>query len=538
MNTLLVGINSKYIHPNMAIRLLKANAKQPVAIKEWTIKDSITSMVDYILHEEVDLLGLSCYIWNTELIKSLLTALRQQAFQGQILLGGPEVSYDTEVYFTTYHVDFIIAGEGEQAFSSLLEALVHNTSLDGIPNLHTKDHRSSSMVISDLGSLASPFFDLDYQHQIMYLEASRGCPFHCSYCMASLDNQVRIFPLEQVQATIQFLLEQGARTFKFLDRTFNLNLARTKALFAFIIEHAPQDASFQFEITGELLNNELINFVNTLVPPHMFRFEIGIQSTNDDTNRLIGRRQNNTILFHNISLLQEAGIVDVHLDLIAGLPREDLASFRNTFDQVIGLNPLELQLGFLKLLKGTKLAQEAHLYSYEWSTVSPYEIITNDSLSLHDLAVIHTVENVCDKYYNASFMKTSIHYLLDHVQSPFDFFYQFGCYYEARYEWIGYNLDHLFSRLHEYVQSQTSIDANEVLFLMKQDYLKHFTIKPKIWWKRPAPLTYKAKIKKLLETELSYFSPDDVYRYGIVETHCNHGFLILYKPQDTRFITW
>lgn len=536
MNILLAAINAKYIHPNMAIRLLKANTSFPVDLKEWTIKDDVNKIAMAIMQYE--LIGISCYIWNIEMVKQILLILQEKHFKGIIVLGGPEVYYENEVYFADYGVDYIIINEGEEAFHQLIYALKNNTSTDDIPNLQTKAKRNRLAPIKNLDDLASPFFALDYPNQIMYIESSRGCPYKCSYCMASLEDRVRNFNIETVKKTLTFLFKQGAKTFKFLDRTFNLNPSRAKDLFAFIIKDAPENTSFQFEIVGDILTEDLITYLNQYSYQNLFRFEIGIQSTNEETNYLIGRKQNKETLFKNIRLLQKENIVALHLDLIAGLPNEDLLSFQKSFDEVLSLRPLELQLGFLKLLKGTSLYNEARKYQYKWKQQAPYELLENNVLKAKDLKIIHLVEEVCSKYYNSNFMKKTMTYLLDNTSSPFTFFYEFGKYYETHYSWLAYNHHDLFIRLFNYLKQEKMFALDYLLFLMKQDYLNHYSIKPKIWWPRHEKKEYRKRLAYLLETKLQHFQAQDVFRYGIVEEYQEQGFLILYKPQNKQIYLW
>ncbi len=537
MNNLLIGINAKYIHPNMAIRLLKANAFFPVEIKEWTIKDKPQIIANYLLANSYTLIGFSCYIWNIELIKEVLLLLKQNKFRGKIILGGPEVSYENEEFFDIYSVDYIIVDEGEIAFHLLLKAIYENSSLQDIPNLHTKNFKNSSVYIKNLDLLANPYFDLDFPNQIMYLETSRGCPFKCSYCMASLEARVRYFNLDIVKKNLAYLFSKGAKTFKFLDRTFNIDIARAKDLFTFIINNAPLCSSFQFEIVADLLTSDLINYLNENVPKGLFRFEIGIQSLNETTNLLVGRKQNKKTLLDNIKLIESKKIIDLHLDLIAGLPNENLNEFKKSFDEVINLRPLELQLGFLKLLKGTRIYLEASKYNYKWQKKAPFEIIENSVLKAYELEIIRIVENVCEKYYNSHFMDKTIHYLLDQEKSSFDFFYRFGTFYQSSYAWFGYNLHDLFIRLYEYLKNNNP-NHEYILFLMKQDYLAYFNIKPMIWWNRLSKNIYNKRVEILSKTKLSNFSLQEIFLYGHVEEYGENGILVLYKLLEKQTFVW
>lgn len=525
MKILLVGINAKYIHTNLAIRLLKVNCHYPVDIKEFTIKDNPEKILNTI--KEYDLVGFSCYIWNIEYIKALLKRIDTKI---KVLLGGPEVTYNPSYYLDNFHVDFVIKNEGEIAFNNLIHALENNLPIDKINNLVTKDFNNPSLEIFDLKVLKSPH-DLpnDYRNRITYIETSRGCPFKCSYCLASLEKHVRYFDIEQVKNDLLSLMEKGATVFKFLDRTFNLNPKHTMDLFTFIIENHYPNTSFQFEITGDILPSEIIDYLNKNAPKHLIRFEIGIQSTNENANKLVNRNQDLEKLFYNIIKIRDANVIDLHLDLIAGLPNEDLNSFAKTFNDVISLKPLELQLGFLKFLKGTKLFEDAHIYNYKFNDVAPYEIIESNFLSRDDLNKIRIVENVLEKYYNSHFIPKTIEYILNNVPSPFHFFLDFGNFYQDNYSWFNYNLDDLFLRLSNYLHNINFKDAFYLTFLLKYDYLNYFNVKPKIWWERLPRKDKNVILQKLHKSILSNYSLDDLYHYALVEKYDHQYLIAIYK---------
>lgn len=528
MKTLLIGMNAKYIHTNLAIRLLKTNCDYPVDIKEFTIKDDYQVIIDYVLRNHYELLGISCYIWNIEFVKELLKKIKIVNSSLLIVLGGPEVTYNAHYYIDNYLVDFVICNEGEVAFNALLKALINKLPLDNISNLVTKTYQNEIKEV-DIKNLKSPhYLDNDFSNRIIYIETSRGCPYHCSYCMASLEKKVRFFDLENVKKDILYLMEKGAKTFKFLDRTFNTDLKRALDLFSFIIEKHYPNTSFQFEITGDLLSSEIIDYLNNQAPHNLFRFEIGIQSTNPLTNKLVYRHQNQEKLFNNIRKIQTGKIIDLHLDLIAGLPKEDITSFAKTFNDVLSLRPLELQLGFLKLLKGTKLYDEAPLYQYKFLDKAPYEIIENDSLSRSDIKALESVENVLEKYYNSSFMVKTINYILDYESSAFNFFLSFGKAYEEKYSWLNYNLDDLFVRLYDYLQSLNYPNLDYILFLMKFDYLSHFKVRPKIWWPK-----LDKKIKNEIIKKINY--PQEIlYKYSLIEIYQNQYLIAIYKDNNLQ----
>ena len=345
MKTLLLGINSKYIHPNMAIRLLKANCEYEVDIKEFNIKNTVEEITEYIVSNQYEAVGFSCYIWNIELVKKILFQLKKHNIT--IILGGPEVSYDASYYLENELCDYVIKNEGEETFNLLMKYFHKEINLEDIPNLYHKDGFTFDKLVDISKSKMAYHLLNDLSNQIIYIETSRGCPYRCGYCMASLDNKLRFFDIEEIKNQILILINNGGRIFKFLDRTFNANKKNFLSLIDFIIKHHKPNNSFQFEITGDLLDDDIIIYINQKAPKNLFRFEIGIQSTNIKANKAVYRIQNNKKLFHNIKLIQNAGIIDLHLDLIAGLPYEDYPSFVNTFNEVLSLRPKELQLGLL-----------------------------------------------------------------------------------------------------------------------------------------------------------------------------------------------
>ncbi len=508
MNVLLVGINSKFIHPNVAIRLLKKNSKNNVSLKEYTIKDDVEEIINYINSSDAEIVGLSVYIWNVNIIRSILPKLKKK-----ILLGGPEVSFDNNEYFE--HVDYILRGESEKSFDILLDNL---DNLEVVPGLSYK----KDLVIHN--KMIEPTLDIEFandidfsKHQIQYIETSRGCPYKCSYCLASLEEKVRYFPTEQIINNINGLIKGGAKTFKFLDRTFNLNISKSVEVINYIIEHHRPGNSFQFEITGDILDERIMNAIHK-APVGLFRFEIGIQSTNDKTNEAVDRKQDTEKLFSVIDEIQTAGIVDLHVDLIAGLPYEDLNSFKKTFNDTFSLGVKELQLGFLKLLKGTKLRFQADKWGYEYGD-APYELIKSDFLSESDISKIHTVEEVLEKYWNSGYLTESLKIIMD---DPFDFFLEYGEYYESKYSWFNYQLSDLFKRLYDYVDK-----GHEQIII---DYLNYHKVKPKRWW-TPLDKSVKNNVLRLFYEEDKTYTLQELYKYSVVEKVDNY-IIKVYKPEN------
>lgn len=528
MKTLLIGINAKYIHPNLAIRLLKKNTQYETDIIEFTIKDSINSIIDYIFSKHYDTIAFSCYIWNIEYIKQIMNSTKDKGLT--VILGGPEVSYNAEYYIKNGLAQYVIKNEGEEAFDLLLSYLDHKTEISQIPNLYHKNgYTFDKLVDLSKSKMAYDLFD-DVENKIMYIETSRGCPYHCGYCMASLDNKVRFFDIEEIKKQILILIERNARVFKFLDRTFNANKKNFISLIDFIILNHKPNTSFQFEITGDLLSTDIIDYINSKAPKNLFRFEIGIQSTNIKTNLSVGRIQDNEKLFHNIHRIQDAQVIDLHLDLIAGLPYEDYASFENTFNEVVSLRPKELQLGFLKLLYGTSLMNNAKEYNYVWSKTAPYEIIENEYMSKDDIAKIHIAEDAFESYYNAGYMPNTMSFILDHEKSPFAFFENLG-----RLDFKRKGLEHLFSTINTFVKTKPYY--NEIHRLLILDYLSYFSVKPMVWWEEDLDKKTKNEIKRmLLEQRLVDIPLLDLYKYCMLIELKDIYILAEYKKDEKRIL--
>lgn len=495
MKTLLTTLNAKYIHTNLAIRHLAAYAGEQfdITIKEFTIKDPTLSIVSDIYQNKPDILGFSCYIWNIEETIKVIRLYKTIAPDTTIILGGPEVSYDTDQWVKDYpEIDYIIVGEGEEAFKQFLEYKAgirefKNVSgiayhLDGSYKLHMLPPKL------DLRLSPSPYrFEQDkeaFSKRITYIETSRGCPFSCQFCLSSIEVGVRYFSREHVKEDIRYLMNHGARVIKFVDRTFNISRSYAMEMFEFLItEHRP-GVVFQFEITADIMRPEVIDYLNEHAPAGLFRFEIGVQSTNDLTNDLVKRRQNFEKLKRTVTMVKDGGKIDQHLDLIAGLPEEDYSSFKRTFNDVFAMRPEELQLGFLKLLRGTGLRIDADKYGYQFVDQAPYEIVGNSVLSFEDIVRIKQVEDILEKYWNSQKFLSTVEYLVTDVfETPFDFFQDYGTYWDA-HNWsrIGHQFDDLFIRLQDFLISKGKL-TDVALSYMKLDYLSHQKFIPRhVWW--------------------------------------------------------
>ena len=496
MNIILATLNAKYIHTNIAIRYLKAAARPEFdpQLAEYTIKDPAFNIVSDLFQKEPDVIGFSCYIWNIEETIKVVKMLKTVLPNTKIVLGGPEVSYDSNDWLRKVpEIDFIIMGEGEVSFKELMHYFNGDMPLAEVRGIcyledgKFKIHAQPPKI--DLRDLPSPFrFEEDLPHlskRIQYIETSRGCPFSCQFCLSSIEVGVRYFNREKIKEDIRYLMDNGAKTIKFVDRTFNISRSYAMEMFQFLIDEHKPGVVFQFEITADIMRPEVIQFLNDHAPKGLFRFEIGVQSTNDLTNDLVKRRQNFEKLTRTVTMVKEGGKIDQHLDLIAGLPEEDYNSFRKTFNDVFAMRPEELQLGFLKLLRGTGLRVEAEKYGYTYVDAAPYEIFSNNVLPFDDIVRIKHAEDVLEKYWNAHRMDYTIEYLVEHVfDSPFDFFQAFGTFWETKgWSRIGHQLDDLFKRLMEFLVTVPNIDLQIVQSIMQIDYLRPMAYNPrKYWW--------------------------------------------------------
>lgn len=497
MNIVLTTLNAKYIHTNLAIRYLKAAALPDFdpKIVEYTIKDPTFNIVTDLYQHKPDVVGFSCYIWNIEETIRVIKMLKTVSPQTKIILGGPEVSYDVHDWLRRLEgeVDYIIMGEGEFSFKELLKYFNEEISLDEVPGIcylldgKVKIHPQPKKI--DLREIASPYrFEEDRPHlgkRIQYIETSRGCPFSCQFCLSSIEVGVRYFNREKIKDDIRYLMDNGAKTIKFVDRTFNISRSYAMEMFQFLIDEHKPGVVFQFEITADIMRPEVIQFLNDNAPKGLFRFEIGVQSTNDLTNELVKRRQNFEKLKRTVTMVKEGGKIDQHLDLIAGLPEEDYESFRKTFNDVFKMRPEELQLGFLKLLRGTGLRVEASRYGYTYVDIAPYEIFSNNVLTFDEIIRIKQAEDVLEKYWNDHRMDYTIEYLVTEVfETPFDFFQNFGTYWEEKgWSRIGHQLEDLFKRLEEFLSTVSNVNMKIVRSLMQLDYLSKQQFQPrKLWW--------------------------------------------------------
>ncbi|MHA0856595.1 B12-binding domain-containing radical SAM protein [Paenibacillus sp. CMAA1364] len=514
MKVVLSTLNAKYIHTSLAIRLLKAYSQNEfdIELAEYTIKDPVMNIVSDLYQKKPDVIGFSCYIWNIEETIKVVDIVKQVMPDVTIVLGGPEVSYDTQHWMERIsNVDHIVMGDGEEVFHHLLQTIQGDRKFHFVYGV---SYRKGEEIIinpgrpkSDLNTLPTPYRfaeDLpDLSKRIVYFETSRGCPFSCQFCLSSIEVGVRYFDIERVKSDILYLIDNGAKIIKFLDRTFNINRNYAMEMFEFIMNNH-NGCVFQFEITADIMRPEVLDYLAQNAPPGIFRFEIGVQSTNDITNELVKRRQNFTKLSRTVNTIKACKNIDQHLDLIAGLPDEDYDTFRTTFNDVFAMEPEELQLGFLKMLRGTGLRKDADKYEYKYMEYAPYEILSSNKLSFADIIHLKRLEDVLEKYWNAHRMDHTLKYLMkNEFDSPFDFFQDFGDYWEGQgWQKIGHQLEDLFLRLHKFLEYRGVQRMDIILGLMKLDYFMNHKYKPRtIWWDSPLPKEKWSGLMKMLAEE-------------------------------------
>ncbi|MDO3682103.1 B12-binding domain-containing radical SAM protein [Paenibacillus ehimensis] len=496
-NIVLSTLNAKYIHTSLALRYLKAFSQNDfpgIQIAEYTIKDPAMNIVSDIYQRKPEVVGFSCYIWNIEETIVVVSMLKKIMPGLIVVLGGPEVSYDTEYWMNRLpEVDFIVVGEGEETLHHLLTELEGDRALYSVFGLAYRNKQGQVVINPPRPKLALDDIPTPHRfaedvpslaNRVVYFETSRGCPFSCQFCLSSIEVGVRYFDMERTKSDLLYLIRSGAKLIKFVDRTFNIKRDYAMEIFEFLIQNH-SGCVFQFEITADIMRPEVLDYLAENAPPGIFRFEIGVQSTNDLTNNLVKRRQNFAKLTRTVTKVKESGKIDQHLDLIAGLPEEDYNSFRKTFNDVFALGPEELQLGFLKMLRGTGMRHDADKYGYLYMDHAPYEILGNNILPFSDLVRIKRVEDVLEKYWNAHRMDHTVRYLIEReFTSAFDFFQEFGDYWEERgWQKIGHQLEDLFTRLHAFLKHRGTAKLDVIEGLMKLDYFLNHKYKPrKIWW--------------------------------------------------------
>lgn len=407
MKFLLVAVNAKYIHSNPAVYSLKRFAGEytdAVEIAEYTINNRMEDILEDIYRRKPDAIGFSCYIWNIGMVEKLMGELHKLLPRLPVFLGGPEVTYDADKLLRKYpYLTGIFIGEGEATFAQVVKYYVKKNPefLEDIPGLMLRSGMTPERKPLNLTDVPFLYDDMaPFTNRIIYYETQRGCPFRCSYCLSSIDKTVRFRDIEVVKRELAFFLEKKVKQVKFVDRTFNCNHDHAMAVWQYLYEHDNGVTNFHFEIAGDILREDEIALVAKM-RPGLVQFEIGVQSTNTDTLREIRRVMDIGKLKQVVAALKAAHNVHIHLDLIAGLPYEDYDSFARSFDDVYAMEPEQLQLGFLKVLKGSYMAEMAESYGLVYTDYAPYEVLYTNWLSFTEICRLKRIEEMVEIYYNS-----------------------------------------------------------------------------------------------------------------------------------------
>lgn len=438
MKLLLVAINAKYIHSNPAVYSLRAYAGEygeQISLAEYTINQSIDVMLKGIFRRKPEVLCISCYIWNIFIARELAEEVHRVLPDTKIWLGGPEVSYDAkQVLERNPQITGVMKGEGEETFLELVRHYADGA--PGLSEIRGIAWRGGDGLIRDNGFRGPvdldtvPFIYQDlsgFENRILYYESSRGCPFSCSYCLSSIDRKLRFRSMELVKRELQFFLDHKVPQVKFVDRTFNCSHQRALEIWRYLTEHDNGVTNFHFEIAADLLNEEELELIASM-RPGMIQLEIGVQSTNPEVVREIRRKMDFDRVARVVRRLSENHNVHLHLDLIAGLPLEDFTSFGRSFDQVYALRPQQLQLGFLKVLKGAYMYEKAADYGCVYRQKEPYEVLFTRWISFEEILRLKQTEEMVEVYYNSGQFARTVEEAEKYFSSPFAFYDSLGAF--------------------------------------------------------------------------------------------------------------
>ena len=484
MKILLVACNAKYIHSNLAVYDLQAYASDyadHIVLKEYTINQQKDDIMRDIYLEHPDVVCVSCYIWNLSFVKELMADLIKILPGADFWAGGPEVSYDAEK-FLAENSEFkgVMVGEGEETFKELAGYYVEKNPQD-LKNMTGICYRDGDQIIHngwrqimDLSSIPFIYKDLsEFKNRIIYYESSRGCPFSCSYCLSSIDKKLRFRDTETVKKELQFFIDNKVPQVKFVDRTFNCKHDHAMAIWKYINEHDNGVTNFHFEISADLLREEELQEMSTM-RPGLIQLEIGVQSTNPDTIKAIHRTMDFEKLKGIVDRIHSFGNIHQHLDLIAGLPYEDYDSFRHSFNDVYALKPQQLQLGFLKVLKGSHMMEMCKEYGIVYKTQEPYEVLSTKWLDYDHVLKLKTVENMVEVYYNSGQFQNTLEYLENFFPDAFSIYERLGSFYmEKGYGDVSHTRMRRYEILLEFLEDVPEISMDQVKDQMVYDlYLR------------------------------------------------------------------
>lgn len=517
---ILAALNAKYIHSNLALRYLSKfqnnNKLHHIKTMEFTINQRIDFIVEELFWQHPDVVLFSCYIWNVEMLRQICPILKKILPHCKIGFGGPEVSYESETFLLENPtVDFVIRGEGEQVFTEYLGYLDHGIP-ENLSDICGITYRDCEQILStpqqpplDLSLLPFPYEDNfhDVENQIIYYESSRGCPYQCGYCLSSIEQGVRFVPLSKVLPDLQKFLDANVKQVKFIDRTFNCSKVHAMAIWKYLHEHDNGITNFHFEITADRIDAETIAFLKT-VRKGLFQFEIGVQSTNPKTISAIRRNVNFDALSDVVKQIKEGGNIHQHLDLIAGLPYENYASFAQSFNNVYALAPEQLQLGFLKVLKGSMLHQKQKDYKIVYHDTAPYEVLTTHVLPFSDTLRLKYVEEMVEIFYNSGKFIHTLLYLVPQFDTPFIFYEKLSLFWlEQQCHYRSLSKLGLCDFLRDFVQQNPKIDSHDFVQNLKYDLLLHEKPRKLPAWLPDDTQSWKSAIQNF------YHSREEIQKY-------------------------
>ena len=483
MKILLAACNAKYIHSNLAVYNLRAYAeeyRENRSLKEYTINQQKDEILRDIYLEKPDIICFSCYIWNISFVKEIAEDLKKILPDSVFWAGGPEVSFDAEDFLKKNPGFFgVMVGEGEETFRELCRFYVENKgSLEEISGIAfysgEKIRHNGWREIMDLSKVPFAYENMeDFRNKIVYYESSRGCPFSCSYCLSSVDKKLRFRNLDLVKKELQFFIDRKVPQVKFVDRTFNCKHSHAMEIWKYILEHDNGMTNFHFEISADLLKEEELSLMEKM-RPGLIQLEIGVQSTNQDTIKAIRRTMDFERLSEIVNKIHSFGNIHQHLDLIAGLPYENYDSFRNSFNQVYALKPEQLQLGFLKVLKGSLMKEMAEEYGIVHKEKEPYEVLSTKWLSYGEILKLKTVESMVEVYYNSGQFQNTLNYIESFFEDAFSLYEELGKFYEEKgYHSISHSRMKRYEILLEFLEGYQEIFREKVVDAMLLDlYLR------------------------------------------------------------------
>ena len=483
MKILLAACNAKYIHSNLAVYDLKAYSSdydKEVLLREYTINQPKDEILKDIYGSGADVVCFSCYIWNISFVRELIRDLAKILPETAFWAGGPEVSYDAEKFLTEMpEMTGVLVGEGEKTFHDLLEYYIDGKgSLGEIRGIAYRDgeeiRHNGWRELMNLSEIPFVYEHLEeFENRIIYYESSRGCPFSCSYCLSSIDKKLRFRDLELVKKELQFFLDHKVPQVKFVDRTFNCKHEHAMAIWKYILEHDNGVTNFHFEVSADLLRDEEMDLMAKM-RPGLIQLEIGVQSTNPETIRAIHRHMDLDKLKRCVDRVHSFRNIHQHLDLIAGLPYEDYDTFHRSFNDVYQMKPDQLQLGFLKVLKGSLMQGEAEKYGIVHKEKEPYEVLSTNWLPYRDVLKLKAVESMVEVYYNSGQFQHTLEYLVPLAKDAFTFYESLGAFYEKKgYSEISHSRMRRYEILLEYLQEETDVSVEKASQKMLYDlYLR------------------------------------------------------------------